>query len=50
MPACPQLADEERDQIAVMKAAGHSLGAIARALRLRIHEPPSSAWKTPSRR
>ena len=33
MPAYSHLADEERDQIAVMKAAGHSLGAIARALR-----------------
>ncbi len=26
------LLDEERDQLAVMKAAGHSLGAIARTL------------------
>jgi len=31
MPAYSHLADEERDQIAVMRAAGHSLGAIARA-------------------
>jgi IS30 family transposase len=32
MPTYSHLADEERDQIAVMRAAGHSVGAVARAL------------------
>ena len=32
MPAHSHLLDEERDQIAVMRAAGHSIGAIARLL------------------
>jgi IS30 family transposase len=32
MPGYSHLFDEERDQIAVMKAAGRSLGAIARTL------------------
>ncbi len=32
MPGYSHLLDEERDQIAVMKAAGCSLGAIARTL------------------
>jgi IS30 family transposase len=33
MPAYSHLLDEERDQIAVMRTAGHSIGAIARLLR-----------------
>ena len=32
MPAYSHLLDEERDQIAVMRAAGRSICAIARAL------------------
>ena len=32
MPAYSHLLDDERDQIAVLRAAGRSIGAIARAL------------------
>src|ERR1700756_3007209 len=32
MPAYSQLLDQEKDQIAVMRVAGHSISAIARAL------------------
>ena len=32
MPGYPHLLDDERDQIAVMRAAGHSVSAIAGAL------------------
>ena len=38
MPAYSHLLDEERDQIAVMRAAGRSICAIARALQQR--NPP----------
>ena len=33
MPAYSHLLDQERDQIAVMRVAGHSISAIAKALR-----------------
>ena len=32
MPGYSHLLDEERDQIASLKAAGHSIGAIAKAV------------------
>src|SRR5215213_10181899 len=32
MPGYSHLLDEERDQIAALKAAGHSIGAIAQAV------------------
>ena len=41
MPAYSHLLDEERDQIAVMRAAGRSICAIARALQ----RAKSTVWR-----
>jgi len=59
MPAYSHLLDEERDQIAVMRAAGCSIRAIARALQrakstvsreLRRNGLSSGRYSPPSRR
>jgi hypothetical protein len=51
MPAYSHLLDEERDQIAVMRAAGHSICAIAGALqRAKSTVPAGTATQRPAQR